>query len=214
MISTHTLAALPLPSTLRPLTQSLALLDAILQPEWDLRYHSFHATWSTDDALASMRTGGGDHYFLLFMTSGTILKGFAHEAPMSPFDTDPPGIWPGVLDAVPSTFASFLSEPAFVCEETTFCVWHRSGDTRWQCGTISYPDDPDPDGSRQLLALLDGSPQTYQVFAEEYYERPINLAAVVHIYQHKPLTDAIIAALNPALSLRDIQADLDEIAYP
>jgi hypothetical protein len=33
-------------------------------------------------------------------------------------------------------------------------------------------------------------------------------------YQHQPLTDEIIAALNPDLSLADLEADLQEIGYP
>ena len=164
--------------------------------------------------MASMRNGSGDAYFILFTPVAAILKGFAHEALMTPFRSDPPRIWPGVLDTVPSVFAAFLTEPAFVIEETTFCIWRTYPDTAWQRGNIQFPDHSDPDGSHDLLAILDGDPQTYHAYAETNYERPTNLDAVVHVYSHQPLTDALVAALNPHLSLADIAADQEEIGYP
>jgi len=190
------------------------MLDAILCPAWELRYYSFNAHWSEGEMMASMRNGSGDEYFIWFPPAGAIIKGFAHEAPMTPYMLEPPRVWPGVLDTVPNVFATFLTEPAFIIEDTTFCVWRTYDDSVWQRGTIQFPDDPDPDGSRSLLAALDGNPHTYRVYAETYYARQIDLDAVIHIYNHQSLTDAILAALNPDLSLRDIAAERDEIGYP
>jgi hypothetical protein len=120
------------------------------------------------------------------------------------FMSDPPRIWPGVLDAVPSVFAAFMTEPAFVIEETTFCIWRTYHDSAWQRGTIHFPDHSDPDGSHDLLAILDGDPQTYQAYAESHYERLVDLNAIVHVYNHQPLTNAVVAAINPdRLSLKD-----------
>ncbi len=45
MISTRNLAALPGIDDLRRLCQSLAMLDAILEPEWQYRYYSFNSRW-------------------------------------------------------------------------------------------------------------------------------------------------------------------------
>ena len=44
--STRNRSALPEPGDLRRLSQSLAMLDAILCPEWQYRYHSFNASWA------------------------------------------------------------------------------------------------------------------------------------------------------------------------
>ena len=33
----------------------MAMLDAILSPEWDCRYYSFNAGWSPDEQMGSMR---------------------------------------------------------------------------------------------------------------------------------------------------------------
>ncbi len=44
MISTRDLSQLPDVDPLRRLMQSLAMLDAILSPDWELRYYSFNAS--------------------------------------------------------------------------------------------------------------------------------------------------------------------------
>ena len=193
--------------------QSLAMLDAIISPEWESRYYSFNSKWDTEEMMASMHNGQGDDYFILFNTAGAIIKGFDHESPMSPFANEPQQIWSGILDEVPSVFDGFLKEPAFSLEHTTFCLWHLKDEPSWKIGSISYPDDSDPDGSSYLLSGLDGKPRTYKKFAEEYYEQEITLASIDHIYQHRTLTDEIIYALNPENSLENLKSDIEEIGY-
>ena len=164
--------------------------------------------------MASMRDGSGDGYFILFNSAGAIMKGFAHESPMSPWSNQPERVWPGVLDGVPAEFAEFLTEPAFSIEETTFCIWRRNEDALWQTGEIQYPDEPDPDGSNDLLFALDGDPETYKEFAESYYECSIDLSAVKCIYEHQPMTVEIARTLNSVAELETLRRDFDEIAYP
>ena len=214
MISTLHLSLLPDIARLEALCRSLALLDAILSPEWELRYYSFNSFWNAGEKMASMRNGSGDDYHLLFTPQGAILKGFAHESNMSPYHVDPPCVWKGVLDDVPEIFASFLTEPAFSLEDTTFCIWRSKSDDAWQRGAIEFTNDEDPDGSADLLAILDGKPRTYQAWAEEYYEQPIDISAVEHIYHHRPLTQAIVTRLNAELSLLELEEDRVEIGYP
>jgi hypothetical protein len=122
-------------------------------------------------------------------------------------------VWPGVLDDVPDVFRDFFDEPAFTIEDTTFCFWRRSEDSCWSIGNIAYPKGADPDGSDQLLVMLDGKPETYRAFAEEYYEKNIPLSAIEHIYNHQPLTNEIIASLNPGVSFADLKADMENIRY-
>ncbi len=214
MISTRDLSGLPAIPQLKALTQALAMLDAILCPVWEYRYYSFNAHWADGEAMASMRNGSGDEYFLLFTPAGAILKGFAHEYPMTPYRTSPPQVWPGILDAVPAVFRSFLTEPAFNIEATTFCIWREHGDASWRRGPIAFPAGKDPDGSAYLLAILDGDPQTYWVWAADYYEQPVSLAAVRAVYRHQPLTHDLVATLNPAMTLGDLASDAAEIDYP
>jgi hypothetical protein len=210
-ISTRDLRGLPGIDELRRLCQSLAMLDAVLMPEWEYRYYSFNSRWSRGQQMASMRDGCGNEWFILFGRHGAAMKGFDHESPMAHPDRCP---WPGVLDGVPKAFASFLKEPAFSMQDTTFCVWRRYGDRAWSVGAIDFPPGADPDGSAWLLAILDGRPQTYRRWAEGYYERDVPLKWVRAVYEHRPLTEALVRGLNPELALAELREDGEEIGYP
>jgi hypothetical protein len=214
MVQKRKLVSLPDVESLRRLSQSLATLDAILSPEWEDRYYSFNSKWNEGEMLASMSNGSGDDYFILFNSSGAIIKGFAHESPMSPFAKQVPQVWRGVLDSVPGEFQDFLAEPAFSIEATTFCIWRRYADSSWQVGDIDYPEGNDPDGSNDLLSILDGKATTYHQFATEYYEQEIPLSAVQHIYAFKPLTTDIVSQLNAEISKSELRVDIEEIGYP
>jgi len=213
MVTNSRLLRLPGIVQLKRLSQSLAALDAVMSPEWEYRYFSFNSRWADEEMMASMRDGSGDEYFILFNSQGAIMKGFAHESPMSPWSNQPERVWPGVLDSVPAEFAEFLTEAAFSMEETTFCIWRRNDDDSWQTGEIQYPEEPDPDGSDDLLFALDGDPESYKEFAENYYERSIDLSAVQSIYQHQPMTIEIAKTLNPEVELESLRSDLEEIEY-
>ncbi len=163
--------------------------------------------------MASMRNGQGDWTMCVFNSAGALLKGFAHESIMSPFRSYPPRIWPGVLDDVPPVFRDIFRLPAFVIDETTFCIWRTTADPVWQRGSIQFPDNWDADGSARLLSILDGQPQAYQRWAESYYQRPIHLEPIASIYRHEPLTEGLVHLLNPTLSMQDLAEDIVEIGY-
>ena len=70
MISSRHLLAIPGIDDLRRITQSIALLDAIIRPDWEFRYYSFNSKWSDKEMMASMRDGGGtttSYYFVLMV---------------------------------------------------------------------------------------------------------------------------------------------------
>ncbi|MGH9772550.1 MAG: hypothetical protein ACRD4Q_12775, partial [Candidatus Acidiferrales bacterium] len=215
MTSTRDLSRLPDVKSLRRNLQAMALLDAILCPQWDLRYYSFSSTWAPGEEMGSMRNGSGDDFFAHFSAAGCWLKGFDHESPMSPYAGDEQRQWPGVIDAVPDEFAACLQEPAFKVKDVTFCIWRRYSDPAWQVGPVEFPPGHgDPDGSSLLLQMLDGRPESYRDWARSYYEHAVNLAAVECIYRHDALTAEIVENLNPAISLADLAADIREIGYP
>ncbi len=213
-ISTRDLHLLPDVNRLRTLLQSLAMLDAILSPDWESRYYSFNSRWSQGEQMGSMRDGCGDDFFALFNDAGCFFKGFAHEAPMTPYRHRPNRVWSGVLESVPAEFAECLTQPAFDIEATTFCIWRRCSDESWQHGVIEFPPGTDPDGSASMLSTLDGKPASYKTWADNRYERTINLAAVRQVYAHKPLTEKLVKRLNPEVALEELAADIEEIGYP
>lgn len=210
---------LPEIPALRDHCRSMAMLEAILSPEWADRYYSFDAHWSAGEEMASMRNGSGDEYSIVFSAAGAYIRGFAHESRMSPYAHDGP--WPGVLDDVPEVFRSCVEEPAFADEEgipaVTACAWREVGDGAWKAGSIEFPadGDSDPDGSEYLFRLLtDRSAEAFQHFAEDYYEIPVPLAAVQHVLALRPLTAEVVAALNPQITMDALTKDITEIGYP
>jgi hypothetical protein len=214
MISTRNLTELPTIETLRKLTQSLAMLDAIIMRESDYRYYSFNCKWTKNEQTASMRNGQGDGWYCGFGLAGAFLKGFDHESGMSPWSSEIPKVWPGVLDAVPEVFKSFVTEPAFSMEDTTFCIWRGIEDPQWSTGKISFPAAVDPDGSEWMLSILDGNPSSYKAWAESYYERPVSLPAVQRVYGHTPLTSELVHELNATVEFESLLADAAEVDYP
>ncbi|MFJ5881417.1 hypothetical protein [Kitasatospora cineracea] len=210
---------LPSIADLRKLCRSLAMLDAILSPDWEDRYHSFNAGWADGEEMASMRNGSGDEYSIVFSAAGACVRGFDHEAPMSPYGDDGEP-WPGVIDEVPEAFRPFVAEPAFTDENdvpaVTACLWREAADDRWRHGAIDFPTGcPDPDGAAGLFALLvDRSPEAFQRFAEDYYEVHPDLEAVRDVYALRPLSRELVSSLNPEVTLADLAEDIAEIGYP
>jgi len=210
--STRDLGALPSIEGVRSVLKSVAVLDAILMPEWELRYYSYNGRWGPGEEMASMRNGSGDEYFVLFVAAGAIIKGFAHESVMGRFASERGSLWPGILEGLPAEFEGVRSDRAFDINHTSFCLWRRGTDSIWKIGPVEFPDSPDPDGSEALLGILDADPRTYQRWSEEYYERAVPLAAVERVYRHELLTDDLVAQLNAAVRIADLK-DLDEIGY-
>lgn len=211
MISTRDLGNLPSISSLRRLTRALAMLDAILSPEWQDRYYSFDSAWGDGEAMASMRDGHGDHWFALFCSAGVAIHGLAHEAPM--FNPGQP--WPGIFDDLPSEFHdNLLREPAFDTGNSTFCIWRLKSAEGWTCGQLKFPPGADPDGSAELLEILEGLPSQYVRFASEYYERELEEKDVAAVYAHTKLTPELVARLNPEVSLELLSDDVLQIGYP
>ena len=111
MTSTRDLSTFPTIETLRRLSQSLAMLDAIIMREWDYGYYSFNSKWAEGEQMASMRNGQGDEWFCGFGLPGAFLKGFDHESKMSPWNMETPKVWPRSGRACWTTFLR-ISNPS------------------------------------------------------------------------------------------------------
>lgn len=199
---------------LERLTKAIALLDAILEPEWDYRYYAFNQNWdeAAKQRLASMRNGSGDEWQLVFSPGGAFLKGFAHESPIaSDRERFPPERF---VEGLPPSLSDFTAEPSLAMESTTFCAWCVDG-LHWSRASIGEVDPAaDTDGSAHLLAILDGNPETYRFYAAEYFEEDVPLAAVTALYEGRALTAELLRSIAPERSLADLSADLDEIGWP
>jgi hypothetical protein len=224
-ISTRTIGKLAPPAKLLLLGQSVAMLDAVLFPDdWEARYHSFASDWAPGEQVFSMRNHSGDFYFIWFVHGGAVLQGFAHESAMSPWSSqrskkpDAGQPYSGLFDGFPKSFdyASYLKTRAAFCEdeaEVTFCAWCTPKD-EWRIGDVTFPKGADPDGSSDLLFVLDGKPETYAKWAKSYIERSVPLAAIEQVYARAPLTEAMVAAVNREANLGKVMEEAKAIGYP
>lgn len=165
-------------------------MDAILSPEWLYRYYSFNQHWSAEARMASMRDGCGSHWFLVWRGPLAFLKVYDKE------------LGSRALPAIPSEYSEEATEPAFTMDHSTLCSWWDG--TGWQ-GT---------NHESELLGLLTGGPEDYASWAEEYFELRVPVPIVRRFFAREPLTQDLVAALNPELSLAALEADLQEIGYP
>ena len=178
--------------------QALAMLDAVICPEWEHRYHSFDAGWHTGEGMGSVRTGSGDDLFTLFNAAGCFIKAFEHE-------TWPPNDPADFYRGVPVAFQDATAEPAFSLHHVTLCCWRTMYGPDWE--GWGKP------GS-YLLDGLDGRPETYKEFAAEYFEADIALADVAAVFAHAPLAPALMHRLNPAADSTPVLNDAAGIGYP
>ncbi|MFG2904290.1 hypothetical protein ACGF13_04400 [Kitasatospora sp. NPDC048286] len=195
---------LPAIPDLRDRCRALAMLDAIICPDdWAARYYSFDSAWGEGEEMASMRDGEGSDWFMVFSPAGVYGRGFGHGAANSP----------ELLAAVPEEFRRFAEEPAFQDEDgpvVTVCFWRAPQDAAWRGAAAER-------GAEGLFELLlDGSAEAYLAWAEEYFEpeHELDPAAIGHVLALRPLTPAVVAALNPDTDLDELAEDLAEIGYP
>ena len=59
--------------------KSIALLEAIISPEWEDRYFSYDSDWAEDEEMASMRDGEGNSWFLVFRGESFCYKSISQE---------------------------------------------------------------------------------------------------------------------------------------
>ena len=103
-------AVLPGIDFLKDLCRSMAMAEAILNPDGEC-FYSYSAEWSETEQVASMRNGSGDEFDIVFAPVGAYIRGFDHESPLSPYwREDVPQPWPGVLDSVPEAFRRYVDE--------------------------------------------------------------------------------------------------------
>ncbi|WP_095093296.1 hypothetical protein [Pseudomonas sp. Irchel 3A5] len=201
---------LPDIATVRLKAKALAMLEAIVSPDWEYRYYSFDAHWGDGEEMASMRNGSGDDCFLLFGSFGAAIKGFAHDAS----DACNNDLAAAVRIQLPQAFASFLNEPAFSMHSVSYCYWSRTEDPGWHKVACANCVSTGVDDGSSKLAVLCEPAASYVAFANEYYEIELPLSSVQRIYEHGLLTEELVKALNPGLDFAEARKFAAEIGYP
>jgi hypothetical protein len=200
---------------------AIAVLDLIVEPEWGLRYFSYQPSWGLGEALASMRDGSGNEYWIVFAADGAAYaQGFDHESELSPWGNEDGELHEGIIDGMPDQFRRYVSEPAFSFENIpslTVCLWTETGaEGSWRHGSVPPPGSPgDLSGAADLFRVVSRpDPAGYVEYAADYYETEIDAGAVAEIYQHRPLDQALISRISPGRAMEDILGESREIGYP
>lgn len=177
--------------------QGLALLDAIIMPEWEYRYFSFNSNWdgAGEEMMASMRDGSGGEYFLHFTNEGVAGKVI--------FDSGLSNVSEH-LNAMPEVFERFKIEPAFSTDNASLFFWRGVKQSAWSVS---------PDGLEEypLLGFLVGGIEAYKILAEGYYEKNIDAGVLEEVFASLTVTANQLAILNPDIALDDLAADFQEI---
>lgn len=212
MTISETVSRLPNSSDLQRICKSVALLDAVLQPEWDLRYFSFNTRWRHNKALASMKTAEGDEYYLVFCSYGTILIGHTPHSPLARLLRHSPASRARLNACVPDVFRDEMNEPVFETGEASVFLWNTAMAPGW--GYARLPEIIKEDYSEDLLFILNGDPVTYVMWVAEYFEVDLDVEIVRAIYKHTPLTSSIIARINADAEYSRVVKEAEDIGYP
>ena len=208
--STSDPSGLPEPELLRHICKATAALDAVLQADDWLCYHSYFPEWGDGIQVAKIDNGAGDDLFCIFSSVGTVLKGFAHESPLSPHAQEEYKVWPGIYDGLPAPLSALLDDSAFEREDVTFCLWRTLGGTAWETGPVQFPADGD-DGSSFLLGTLFPTAEDYVDWAQDNYEAEIPLEPVQQVYECLTLDEETARRINPSGKYEAVQQEIQSI---
>lgn len=180
--------------------QGLALLDAIIMPEWEYRYFSFNCNWDGlgREMMASMRDGSGAEYFMHFTDAGVAGKVIYGPSLSNVSEC---------LDAMPEVFQRFKIEPAFSTDNASLFFWCGVKQSSWCASPGGLEEYP-------LLGFLVGGIAAYKKLAEEYYEKNIDEVVLEEVFTSLTATADQLLTLNPNIELGDLVDDFQEILGP
>jgi len=209
MLTSQNLSSLPDIEKLKQICKSISALEIIMEQEWEMRYYSYNPSWDVDEEVFEMRSGCEEEMLILFNKHGSVISGINSET--FDWEANIPKI-ENLAKGLPKQFDDFIYNEPIKTRKSTFCIWRTIADSEWQTG-----DTVDPDGSEDILYPLDGDPEKYVEFCEDYYEKEIPLDIVEKIYQGEPISLEMIYKLNDEIKDEDIEIiknELEEIKYP
>ena len=173
----------------------LALLDAILEQDWELRYYSYNSSWSPEEEMASLRDSCGGEWFFLIADKDIAFK---CTSPVDGLAAD----FQTLKNQVPEKFSAFLNEPAFSMDEGS-CIWYLE-DNKWVELGNEINDLPNPKKIQQMSA------SDYCNYASDILEQDIDSNIVQSIFDGK-FTFELAVQLNPDVDIDELKNDASEI---
>jgi hypothetical protein len=172
---------------------------------------------------AAYADGSGNDWSITFLPAGAYLRGFDHESPFSPWARAPVSPWPGLPGGVPAELRPAVDDPVDLVDgvlQVTVSLWRLAADASWHAATVDDPPEDvlghwaDPDGSDALFEQLDGDPDSYVRYAEEYFERSVDRAAVAALFAREPLSVDLVRRLAPERSWEAVAAEVAAWGHP
>ena len=168
-------------------------------PEWEYRYFSYNSKWDKSEEVASMKNGEGDEYYLLFNERGVVGKVL-----MKNFHIDDHLVQ---LNKIPKDFESFYKEVSFKLDSASFYFWYLVDKKQWKSTSLNFSDS-------SPLDFLTNGPAFYHKWAEEYYERKLDIKDIEKIFNYEPISGKLLSKLSDnQVTLEDLEEDLQEIGY-
>ena len=188
---------LPSINEVKKILQGLALLDAILMPEWEYRFFSYNCNWNGKgtEAMASMRDGEGNEYFLYFSCLGVAGKVFYENSIQKPLSS---------LEKMPNIFESFKNEVSFNIKHSSYFFWRTYEDNEW----FTAPNNLE---FYHLLGFIKKNYKGYKVWAENYYEINIDSKTLKEVFTYLSINSEQLSILNSEITLEDLEEDIEEI---
>ena len=175
--------------------KNLALLDAILEQDWELRYYSYNSGWSSTKEMSSLRDSCGGEWFFLISDDDIAFKCTSPEDGLAEdFES--------IKSKVPDKFKVFLDEPAFSMNEGS-CIWYLENNN-WVALGVNINDLPNPTKIQQMSAT------DYCVYASDILEQDIDNNLVQSILDGRFTFDLAIK-LNPDVDIDELKKDIQEI---
>jgi len=182
-------------SNLQKNLKCLALLDAIIEPEWEYRYYSYNSKWGPNEEMASLRDSCGGEWFVLFFENNIAFKCTSPEDGLAKNFEE-------LKKSMPVEFSGFISEPAFSMSEGS-CLWYVK-ENKWIKLGENITDLPTPDTINEITA------KEYCNFAEEIYEKEIDPIIIESVFNGK-FTLNTAKEINPNINISNLQSELLEI---
>jgi hypothetical protein len=131
----------------------------------------------------------------------------------------PPGVALAEMSNGSGDLYAIVFEAAFLFEEffdATVCAWREVSDTAWRCGPVEFDEGSvDPDGASHLFGtLVGGTVAAYAEYASDYFGRDVDTDAVAAVLDGRPLTPAIVGALNADAVFADVARVAVAAGYP
>lgn len=180
---------------LRNKLKHLALLDAIIEPEWEYRYYSYNSNWSDSEEMASLRDScGGEWFFLLEGNNISFKCTSPVDGLVEDFDT--------LKQSVPERFSPFLNEAAFSMDQGS-CIWFIENNEWVKLGN-DISDLPNP------ITIQEMSAADYCQYVEDIFEQEIDQEIVQAVFDGKFTID-MAQIINPSIDIDALKADLLEV---